>query len=626
MADGSGFFRELKRRHVWRVAAAYLVVGWLLIQVATQIFPVFYVPDWGARLVVILIAIGFPVAVICAWIYEVTPAGIRRTEPAGSPDARAERDARLVGRKLDVLIIAVLALAVALLAWRVLVLQRASAPATSAMRSPDSPTGAAASGLHPPSTISPPSASSVAIPEKSVAVLPFANESGEQDQQYFSDGLSEDLIDALSQLDGLKVISRNSAFQFRDSKDSSKAIGAKLGVAHLLEGTVRHAEGTVRITATLVNAADGSALWSHQYDRPYKDLFALQDAITQAVAGALKAKLLVAPGVVAQSDRPPGGSLAAYAAYQRGIAYAALTTDAGTRHAIDAFGEAIRIDPRYVSAYAQLSRAWTHLGASGVDTVHARSAASTAMATALQLDPDSSLAHQARAYWFALAVMDWTSAQAEYQRALQLSPNDAEAQFGYGRVLASLGQNAHALQLTRRALVSDPRRASYYFLLSSGLAARGELDEARQAINTAIAMQPGAAGASFQLALIDILRGDAKAALSAAQQEPPGVWHDIGLALAAQLGADRLAADRALAALIRNHADVSPYQIAETYALRRDPDNVFRWLERAWTSRDAGLGLMLSDPIILRYKDDPRFAAFCRKVGLPTTTDAVAMK
>jgi len=176
---------------------------------------------------------------------------------------------------------------------------------------------------------SPLPASTAAIPAKSVAVLPFTNESGKQDEQYFSDGLSDDLITALSQFAGLKVISRNSAFQFRDSHDSSAKIGTLLGVAHILEGSVQRAGDEVRITATLVNAGDGSIVWSQRYDQPYKDLFALQDAITQSVAEALKAKLLTAPGAVLQSDRPPGGNLDAYTAYQQGLAYYAQTTEAG---------------------------------------------------------------------------------------------------------------------------------------------------------------------------------------------------------------------------------------------------------------------------------------------------------
>src|SRR6185312_3366445 len=154
----------------------------------------------------------------------------------------------------------------------------------------------------------------------------------------------------------------------------------------------------------------------------------------------------------------------------------------------------------------------------------------------------------------------------------------------------------------------------------------GRLGEARQAIDTAIALQPGATASHEQQAVVEILRGDTKAALAAAQQEPPGPWHDIAMALALQIGSDRAAADASLKKLIAQYADLGPYQIAEVYALRRDPDNMFKWLDRAWTARDPGISYLLMDPLILRYRDDPRFAAFCKKVGLPATTNAVAMK
>jgi len=635
-SDEPGFFEELKRRHVVRVAIAYVVAGWLLVQVATQVFPFFNVPNWAVRLVVILLAIGFPVAVAFAWIYEITPEGVRRTEAADSPGARSEHANRQIGRKLNALIIAALVLAVALLGWRLVVLRHASPPSeVAAARSPDaakrnpgttshaipdSAAGAAASGLQ---------AAAQSIPEKSVAVLPFANESGNKDEQFFSDGLSDDLINALSQFAGLKVISRNSAFQFRDSHDSSAKIGKLLGVAHLLEGSVQRSENEVRITATLVNASDGSVVWSQRYDKPYKDLFALQDAITHSIADALKAKLLTAPGAVVQSDRPPSGNLDAYTAYLRGISGNSLGTEASLRAAITDFEEAVRLDPRYTAAYAQLSRAWAGLAGQYLDYAKAQRAyaeARVAADTALKLDPDSSLAHHARAYLLLSADMDWRGAEAEYRRALQLAPDDAYAKFSLGSVLATLGQTQRAADLTRQALDSNPRNANWYSWLATYLTALDKLDGAARAANTSVAFQPDAAAYHEQLAIIEILRGDAKAALAAAQKEPPSVWHDIAMALALQIGPDRQVADAALENLIAKGADGDAYQIAEVYALRRDPDNMFKWLDHAWKVRDPGISNLLYDPLILRYRHDPRFAAFCQKVGLPTTTDAVAMK
>ena len=620
--DKPSLFEELKRRHVVRVAIAYVVAAWLLVQIATQLFPFFDIPNWAVRLVVILLAIGLPVAVAFAWIYELTPEGIRRTEAADSPGARSEHASRQIGRKLNTVIIAVLVLAVALLGWRLLALRRASAPSAAAQAAAPA---APAVPQAPSNTANPAPA---VIPEKSVAVLPFENDSGDTSQQYFSDGLSQDLITALTQFAGLKVISRDSAFQFRDSKDSSKVIGEKLGVAHLLEGSVQRAGDMVRITATLVNASDGSALWSQRYDKPYKDLFALQDAITHSVADALKAKLLTAPGAVVQSDRPPSGNLDAYTAYLRGVTDFTRTDETHARQAINAYQRAVTIDPGYAAAWAALSRAWARLGGAfmgGAAQQQAFTQARRASDRALQLAPDLAAAHSARSY-LAFSESDWKGAQAEIQRALQLAPSDGDAKYLYGSVLATLGQCGRAADLVQQALMTNPRNGDWYYALSQYLACGGRMADAQQALRTAIALQPQGTAYHEGAAVLAILRGDAEAALAAAQEEPPGPWHDIAMALALQIGPDRKAADAVLKNLIAKYADLGPYQIAEAYALRRDPDAVFQWLDRAWKQHDPGISYLLYDPLILRYRDDPRFAAFCHKVGLPTTTDAVAMK
>lgn len=620
--DKPSLFEELKRRHVVRVAIAYVVAAWLLVQIATQLFPFFDIPNWAVRLVVILLAIGLPVAVAFAWIYELTPEGIRRTEAADSPGARSEHASRQIGRKLNTVIIAVLVLAVALLGWRLLALRRASAPSAAAQAA------APAAPAVPQATSNTANPAPAVIPEKSVAVLPFENDSGDTSQQYFSDGLSQDLITALTQFAGLKVISRDSAFQFRDSKDSSKVIGEKLGVAHLLEGSVQRAGDMVRITATLVNASDGSALWSQRYDKPYKDLFALQDAITHSVADALKAKLLTAPGAVVQSDRPPSGNLDAYTAYLRGVTDFTRTDETHARQAINAYQRAVTIDPGYAAAWAALSRAWARLGGAfmgGAAQQQAFTQARRASDRALQLAPDLAAAHSARSY-LAFSESDWKGAQAEIQRALQLAPSDGDAKYLYGSVLATLGQCGRAADLVQQALMTNPRNGDWYYALSQYLACGGRMADAQQALRTAIALQPQGTAYHEGAAVLAILRGDAEAALAAAQEEPPGPWHDIAMALALQIGPDRKAADAVLKNLIAKYADLGPYQIAEAYALRRDPDAVFQWLDRAWKQHDPGISYLLYDPLILRYREDPRFAAFCHKVGLPTTTDAVAMK
>ena len=458
----------------------------------------------------------------------------------------------------------------------------------------------------------------------SIAVLPLANESGDSSQQYFSDGLSEDLITALSQFPGLKVIGRSSSFQFHDSKEDSRSIGAKLGVAHLLEGTVRKAGDMIRVSAELIDTSDGSTQWSQRYDRPYKDLFALQDEITRAVAQELKAKLLPGGHAAEQGERPPGGSLEAYNAMLQGRFYAQRYTEADFRKAIELLTQATAIDPRYAFAWSELSLAWT-LGAQYLEGTAAHEAyakAREAADHALALSPDSAAAHLARGFLLQNADLDWRAAEAEYRRAAELAPDDGNAKLNLGNQLAIHGELEQAIDLTRQALVTDPLRAGWYDALASYFLALDRFDEAEKAIRRAIELQPGAAVHHYTLTIIETHRGHAQAALEAAEQEPPGAFQDVALAVAAQIGSDRNASDAALRTLIEKHAGGAAYQIAQVYALRGDDKATFEWLDRAWSNRDSGLQQLLFDPFILRYKDDPRFASFCRKVGLPVPGEA----
>jgi TolB-like protein/Tfp pilus assembly protein PilF len=463
----------------------------------------------------------------------------------------------------------------------------------------------------------------------SIAVLPLANESGEASQQYFSDGISEDLITALSQFPRLKVIGRTSAFQFRDSKEDSRSIGAKLGVAHLLEGSVRKSGDMIRVSAELIDTADGSTQWSERYDRPYKDLFALQDEITSAVAGALRAKLLPGEHAAAQSDRPPGGSLEAYNAVLQARFYYFRRREADFRKAIDYYTEATRLDPRYALAWSGLSRSWTALSGvylEGASSQEAYAKAREAANRALALAPDLVAAHIARGYLLQFADFDWRGAEAEFRRAMALAPNDGEAKFFFGQQLAVFGEVEPAIDLTRQALTIEPLQAGWYEALAVYFLDLNRHDEAERAVRRAIELQPNTLGYHLTLTIIEVKRGDAQAALAAAQQEPHGYFQDGALALARQIGGDRSVADAALRALIHKHAGVLAYQIAEVYALRNNAKATFEWLDRAWINRDSGIQFLLYDPFILRYKDDPRFEAFCRKVGLPVPGEAPADK
>ena len=591
MSDRPSFVSELKRRNVLRAGALYVGAVWALTQGIAQLGPAFGAPDWTTRWFAIAGAIGFPFWIAFAWFFELTPEGLK-LERDVPPDASVTRQ---TGRRLDFWIIGVLAVAVVLLLTNQLVSRRDA---------------------------------SAAISARSIAVLPLANEGGKEDEQYFSDGLSEDLIIALSHFADLKVISRNSSFNFRDSKDDSRTIAAKLGVAHLLEGSVRRVGDAVRINATLVHAADGSAVWSERYDRPYRDLFALQDEISSAVASALKAKLLTSGTTAAQTDRPPSGNLDAYAAYLQGAFYNARATQADHQQAVSHYTTAIQLDPSYARAWAGLSQEWTTYAQQNLEGDAAQQAyaeARKAADKAIALQPDLAAAYAARATLKRNAEFDWAGAEADSRRAVELAPGDGGAKFSLGVSLATFGKPQEAIVLTRQAIDINPLRASWHTWLASYLSSLDRLDEAEAAIRKSIALQPDGTGYYQLLTIIQIQRGDAKAAMSAAQTEPEGSWKRQAMAMARQIGSDKAAADAALQELIEKDATFSPYQIAEVHALRREADKTFEWLDRSWASHDPGITSLLTDPFILRYRDDPRFAAFCRKAGLPTATEAKAL-
>src|SRR6202030_2536620 len=536
------FFAELKRRNVYKVAVAYAVVGWLLVQVATQVFPFFEIPNWAVRLVVLLIIVGFPISLVIAWAFEMTPEGIKRTEVA---DAEHEHS---LGKTWIYVVLIGAAVSIGLF-----FVGRYSAQRTSVESGRPSPAAAGS------------------LPEKSIAVLPLTNEGGAKDEQYFSDGLSEDLITALSQFAGLKVIGRNSSFQFRDSKDDSKTIGAKLGVAHLLEGSVRRAADAVRISAELVNAADGSTLWSQHYDRPYKDLFKLQDDITTAVANALKAKLLNASEAAAQSDRPPSGSLPAYNAFLQGQFHFQRNTQADFREAIDSYQAAVSLDPRYARAYAEMGYAQTFYGDyfPGAQAQQIFAMARTSINTALTLNPNLAVAHGAHALLLAFADLDFAGAKAEFERAVQLAPNDLNLVASLAQMRAAFGNPEAAVEPIRQSLVTDPRNAGWYGLLAGVLITSGRLDEAEQATREQIALESTEQGPKGRLCAIEVLRGNAAAALETAEQIAPGKSRDFALANARQIGNDQAAADAALKTVIDKYAETEAYLIARVYALRK---------------------------------------------------------
>ena len=597
MSDKPSFFAELQRRHVYKIGAAYVVAGWLVVQVVTQVFPIFNVSALVQRIIVLVIIAGFPVTLVLTWLFDLTSHGVVRTGdlPEGGEAPEVRRERRGTDRKLNYVLGLLLFCAVGYVVFDHAFLRRASAEAGDAARS--------------------------------IAVLPLVNTSGDPANEYFSDGLSEELIAVLAKIPGLKIIGRSSSFLFKGKPDASRTIGERLGVTNLLEGSVRKQGDRVRIVAELINAADGRTLWSETYDRELKDVFAVQSEIATAVTEQLKIKLLGAP---AKSDAAPSNdNLAAYNALQQGTFYFRLSSEEGTRKAIGFYDEAIRLDPRYALAYAQLSVAWRQLAATwlgGAEANEAYARARNAAQTALTLSPNLATAHEALGFVLVTPDLNFAAAEAEFRQAEKLAPADAGPKFALSFLFAAQGRLTEAENIMRQTLVLDPLGVIRYLNLARILIGGGRYDEAEATLRKAIELQPAAARLHSYLTMIDVLRGNAAAALRDAQLEPKGFWQDYALALAQQAQSDRATADAALQKLLDEDAVSGPFQIAVIYGLRQEPDKMFAWLERAYTEHDPGLTQLLATPFILNYKDDPRFAAFCQKLKVQFQPAAGAAK
>jgi TolB-like protein/Tfp pilus assembly protein PilF len=589
--NSRNFFSELKRRNVIRAVILYVGAVWALAQGISQLGPSLGAPEWATRWFLVAAAIGFPFSIAFAWFYEFTPEGLKR-------ESEIDRGASIThhtGRKLDFAIIGVLAVAVVLLLTDRFVLRHGVNQITAA-----------------------------AIPEKSIAVLPLVNSTGDPANEYFSDGMSEEFISTLSRLQELKVIGRTSSFQFKGKTDDSKTIGEKLGVYYLLEGSVRKSADRVRIAVALIKSADGTNVWSETYDRELKDIFAVQSEIAGAVAKQLKVALLGNNGQTAQlttAATPSNQNIDAYNALLQGNFYFNRRTADDYRKAIGYYEEAIRLDPRYALAYAKLSRAALNLaiGYAGLATKEREELITKARASAksaLELDPNLADAHRAQGGILENVDFNFATAEAEYRRALELAPQNAAMTSNLALLLSELGHRDEAVALGQRAITLEPLRSQSHFNLAVYLTVLGRYDEAEAVLRKAIELQPQSATSYTYLARIQILRGNSGAAVELAKQETDPFWRTYALALAHFANGDRAEADAALKKLIDENADESGSQIATIYALRKEPDKMFEWLEHAWTTHDAGVTELLSNPILRAYKDDPRFIAFAQKIGV----------
>ncbi|MEP7127771.1 MAG: adenylate/guanylate cyclase domain-containing protein [Chitinophagales bacterium] len=450
------------------------------------------------------------------------------------------------------------------------------------------------------------------LPVTSIAVLPFVDMSANKDQEYFGDGLSEELLDRLAKIPGLKVIARTSSFSFKGKNVDLRTIGDQLGVTHIIEGSVRKSDNTIRITVQLNNTKDGSHLWSETYDRTLDDIFKVQDEIALAVVKQLKATLL--NDKLYDSDK---SSPKAYNIILQGRYFSEQGNDESREKAVTLFKEALAIDSGDARGWAALSLAYSKLAGSqylnkSEGIILARQAAEKAIA----LQPDLADGYLARGRIKQIYDWDWMGADADYNKAFLLNPNDAAIIHRKASLARTLGRFDEAIPLYRKAIELDPVTAATYNSLAIALVNWNHFDEAKKQFRKVMELNPKYNGCYSILSGIYMVQGKYDSAYAVLEQEPEPIWKMAALPMI-YFSTGRIAeSDSLLQLLIADYEEDWTFQIAENYAWRGDRDHAFYWLEKAYTNRDSGLVEMKGNPLFRNIESDPRYAVFMKKMGL----------
>ncbi len=584
------FFEELRRRNVVRVGIAYVVIAWLLAQIAEFAFENFGAPEWVLKSFVVLLLLGMPLVLVFAWAFELTPEGVKLEKDVD----RSQSITPDTGKKLNRLTIVVMALALAYFALDKFVLSGASDS------SPAPPTAAATTTL-----------------QKSIAVLPFVDMSQAKDQEYFTDGLTENLLNALAQLRELRVAGRTSSFAFKNRNEDLRGIGEQLGVAHILEGSVQKSGEQVRITAQLINSNDGYHLWSETYDRTLDNIFAVQDEIASEVAKAMQVTLL---------GHGSGGQLSlahnsteAYNEYLKGHFEAGRKNLAGHRQALLHYERALELDPNLALAWAGQSDSIAYItGFADTDFSAGYEEARASALRALELDPELPEAHIALADIQTAFDWDWAAAETSLQRALSLRPGDANIRLKLALLKWMLGEIDAAVADIRQVVEQDPLNLGTQRDLAYGLAREGRYDEAMRILDRVEEADPHGTALYWTRGYFWLKQGKYESAREEFAREPLDFLRLTGNAIAYHHEQQRDKAVAALQELISTMGESSAFQIATVYAQWGDADNAMSWLQRAYVIRDPGLQYLTVVDLFSPIEGDPRFQAFLRKMGLRT--------
>ena len=584
------FFAELKRRNVYKVAVAYAVVGWVIAQIATQIFPFLEIPNWVVRLVIVLIGIGFPIALVIAWAFEATPEGIKRTEDvdlaaaAKQPKKHAWIYVVVIGAAFSIGLFFV---------GRYSVRNTAGASELSA---------------------------------KSIAVLPFDNLSRDPDNAFFAEGVQDEILTRLAKVADLKVIARTSTQKFKSSPENLPDIAKQLGALNILEGSVQKVNDQVRVNVQLINALTNAHLWAEIYDRKLTDIFAVESDIAKTIADALQAKLTGSEKQMIAAQ--PTNNTEAYELYHKGRSLWEKRTGDNIPKAIAFYEQAIAHDPNYALAYAGLSSAYILSPFyAGADRLSTSPKAKEAALKALRLDPNLAEAHAALGKVLFFSEIDLGGAMREYKRAIELKPNDAGAHHWLGNdSLAALGQFEEAIAEGRRSVELDPLSIVINADLGETFYYAKRYDESVTQLRKTLDLDPTSFYTHYNLGIALQAKGDLPGAIveyeKAKQLSSDNLLVSTLSAAAKAQAGDKDAARRMLSDLDKEsqHREVLGYWRTLLYLSLNNKEEALRWLEQSFKERDgSNINWIKVDPLLDSLHGDPRFEALVQKVVAPKT-------
>jgi len=570
-------YTELRRRSVFKVAIVYSAIAWLLLQVSDTLVPALHLPEWFMSAVAFLLIMGFPVAIVFAWAFDLTPDGLKRETSADATASTAGES----GSRLNQIVVAALVVALGYFVFDKFVLGPAPVPAD--MTATEQVTEG-----------------EPAKADNSIAVLPFVNMSSDEEQEYFSDGLSEELLNLLAGIPELKVAARTSSFSFKDKDIAIPEIASQLKVAHVLEGSVRKHGDQIRITAQLIQADNGYHLWSETYDRQLDNVFQIQEDIAVAVAEALKITLLGEAPKTRKTDPE------AYQLFLEGQYLKRHLSSDSLNRAVEAFKRAVEIDPSYVPAWAELAD--TYVWGGGEDNLSREEAlvlADQAVQTAIATDPDYGFAYYVRGIVEIFAKNNFEQGLADFQYALELDPDDAFIVAAIGKGAFLTGNYDLAITQYQAALAMEPVVPEFYWFLGRAYLSSGRLDEAEASFEKLSALSASYRG-DFHLFETMLAKGDYEAALEASDS-------NFKRAITLFALGDTEEADEALAELIET---AHPYAIATVYGHRGEVDETFAWLDTTFEETDYYPTLILADTAFRSIHSDPRWPDVLEKLGL----------